>query len=1504
MTRREPQFHTIYSNSYEALRSALGALCREERSRLEAESSGGPAAPWFFRKSSVIVPSRAVEADLLRYFARESASGVSAGIDFKLLGEWLTPVGGANLGVSSRGKELEWLLWAKLLDADFLERSESEALRHYLFSAAGGWKARSDASRYDLALKIAAAFTKYASYRLDWINNWIAPYTFRLGSLESERAKREGAAFEANASTLAWQKTLWLWLADWRGGPDTDTPRIWEGINDLLNLSKRMQRLDLDLDDDPFENRSPEAKADAEAGMALHVFAPSSLPPLALPFLYRQSLRAPVYLYVLNPSDEYWFEPGDWAIARRHFEGKEGASLSEGGTAASCPWLRRNAGQTRALVERVWRFTTAESAEEIEVEDDAEGRPGAVKPAREFRGFDPRSALQDLSIHVDDPDTVLSVDLAAAAGHGAGEEATRRTMLDAIHEAVARNNSEFLSDPDYAAEHPRERSLYRAGEPAGELPSVRIASGPTLRREVEGLVDWVYALRAKGLKADDILVVTPDLQKLAPVVDAVVSALPVERRIEYVIAGRAIETASSAMQGFLALGRFLYGRASVDDFEALIAEPAIGGAWGLSGDDAQRLCGWLRAASYRAGLSAAHLERARALGLVASDVWNEGGAAAGGAAEAGENEESGANDEPGEAAEGAESASDSRPLPDPVSEILQSAEAETTLERAIERLSAAAAIDCGENADIVWMDVRPVTGAPHGWRGVDVASNPELFEKLLAISGALKEAAGVLFATEGEAGDEEGAAAPDWEAALTRILELFFPRADTWWGAPDVEELRSTVHSLVSTVGRTFERAGIGDERIPFPVLWKALASRAKQQGRPAKADGRLLFTTMDAMRGIPFRAIAAVGLDSDSSFPGTTRLEEFDLMGKDGLKRRGDRDSRRDNRNIFADLVMAAREYLAVFYCAGASKEKALPPSEVVSDLEEFVEELEAGMELPPDRRGFWRLELPQTAFSRRNFSEEAREHAALGSSRAAFEALGARSKAAEEGEEREPELPAFAPSHPVGVPKLEWEKGLSGLFHRLKDAVFPPRRDPSPEFTLQNIFPEHSWAETQKAARREAEKIAAGVAVPAGVPGVRERPVALGGLNLAEGELPLMTLAAYLKDPEKFAMQLADIAKISLEAPDAGAERLARETGALEGYSMRKDVRESKDAGHDLDWFCDVRSFDPAYGAPAVRSWQVKEQAKNNFLALGLADEWKKGRVAEEVGPIAIEAVSFTGRRWRLTLPGLTLWRRGEGSSVSYEALAAPISEGELWEVLLRALFIDVAAQRPISLESFPIQRIAKDAKGAIEKTREYEEKMIHYEIAKKSAGPLGKAPKCPDRIKDSDSARPVRFYMPSISARFVLGGLLTLFEALVLEGLPLASEYTASPFHRGPEKKKLVDNLKLIKRHLHDMLRLRFADEFDRDEYDIRVDNDRLALGLAGEMQTLLRSLGSGLAVTDAELKQLSEDARRQSQAIPPSFVPTGDGWSGEKHYRPFTESPGKPLAPDLWRPGKEP
>ena len=69
----------------------------------------------------------------------------------------------------------------------------------------------------------------------------------------------------------------------------------------------------------------------------------------------------------------------------------------------------------------------------------------------------------------------------------------------------------------------------------------------------------------------------------------------------------------------------------------------------------------------------------------------------------------------------------------------------------------------------------------------------------------------------------------------------------------------------------------------------------------------------MRQLRGLPYKVIVLWGLNEDSSFPGASHAEEFDLMKR--FPRRSDRDSRTDNRNIFLDLLLAARSKFLISY-------------------------------------------------------------------------------------------------------------------------------------------------------------------------------------------------------------------------------------------------------------------------------------------------------------------------------------------------------------------------------------------------------------------------------------------------------------------------------------------------------------------------------------------------------------------------------------------------------------
>ena len=95
--QRGPRFHTFYSNSFEVLEKIFFQMAERDRKRL-AKDRNGSAFPGLFTPITVIVPSRAVGNRLSRGYASGSGEGISAGFNFELPGEWLTPFLGAQVG--------------------------------------------------------------------------------------------------------------------------------------------------------------------------------------------------------------------------------------------------------------------------------------------------------------------------------------------------------------------------------------------------------------------------------------------------------------------------------------------------------------------------------------------------------------------------------------------------------------------------------------------------------------------------------------------------------------------------------------------------------------------------------------------------------------------------------------------------------------------------------------------------------------------------------------------------------------------------------------------------------------------------------------------------------------------------------------------------------------------------------------------------------------------------------------------------------------------------------------------------------------------------------------------------------------------------------------------------------------------------------------------------------------------------------------------------------------
>jgi exodeoxyribonuclease V gamma subunit len=161
---------------------------------------------------------------------------------------------------------------------------------------------------------------------------------------------------------------------------------------------------------------------------------------------------------------------------------------------------------------------------------------------------------------------------------------------------------------------------------------------------------------------------------------------------------------------------------------------------------------------------------------------------------------------------------------------------------------------------------------------------------------------------------------------------------------------------------------------LPLDVVRCALAQALAGPSRGGVPTGAVTFSAMSSLRNLPYKVVCAIGLN-DGAFPTAAQPAEFDLMALQ--PRRGDRQRRIDERNVFLDLLLAAREQLHLS-CVGRSvrDNSPLPPSVLVSELLEFL--VPAIADAPGDAASRERararlvVEHPLQAFSASAFQPE----------------------------------------------------------------------------------------------------------------------------------------------------------------------------------------------------------------------------------------------------------------------------------------------------------------------------------------------------------------------------------------------------------------------------------------------------------------------------------------------------------------------------------------------------
>ncbi|WP_170845140.1 exodeoxyribonuclease V subunit gamma [Chitinasiproducens palmae] len=181
--------------------------------------------------------------------------------------------------------------------------------------------------------------------------------------------------------------------------------------------------------------------------------------------------------------------------------------------------------------------------------------------------------------------------------------------------------------------------------------------------------------------------------------------------------------------------------------------------------------------------------------------------------------------------------------------------------------------------------------------------------------------------------------AADWQALLDWALARFF-----------VSEPASSddLHALVEASGLVFEtlRSGAGTSAdhtvLSVDVVRQALAATLDESARGGVPGGGVTFAALPSLRLLPYRVVCLLGMD-DGALPSLLRAEEFDLIAAFG--RRGDRQRRDDERNLFLDLLLASRHRLFVAYTGRSIRDNAvLPPSGLVDELLDYCAQALAG--------------------------------------------------------------------------------------------------------------------------------------------------------------------------------------------------------------------------------------------------------------------------------------------------------------------------------------------------------------------------------------------------------------------------------------------------------------------------------------------------------------------------------------------------------------------------------
>ncbi|WP_462321437.1 exodeoxyribonuclease V subunit gamma [Halochromatium sp.] len=228
------------------------------------------------------------------------------------------------------------------------------------------------------------------------------------------------------------------------------------------------------------------------------------------------------------------------------------------------------------------------------------------------------------------------------------------------------------------------------------------------------------------------------------------------------------------------------------------------------------------------------------------------------------------------------------------------------------------------------------TGASGAWQGV------EPYDEIAGLEAALIGPLAELLEALGHAWQalRQPYTPAAWSELLAELLDALF------LASSDADEVALTnLRQVLEQWLLNCQVGGVEDELLPLEVVRDSLLAELDAPRLSQRfLAGAVNFATLLPMRAIPFRQIWLLGMN-DGDYPRSRRAIDFDLMAND--YRPGDRSRREDDRYLFLEALLAARERLVISWVGRSIRDNSERPASVL--VGQLRDHLAAGWRLAP---------------------------------------------------------------------------------------------------------------------------------------------------------------------------------------------------------------------------------------------------------------------------------------------------------------------------------------------------------------------------------------------------------------------------------------------------------------------------------------------------------------------------------------------------------------------------